>query len=204
MDSQPLDKQSTHRRRIPPEMGEFLEEFGLGQANLAAGVILTYLCFLGAAGAILAIVWNVIYYGGDLPEDARRGFTWGKAAILAIIAFAALGGGVFFKFYVGYLRGQRIFICTNGVYFSMTGGGHGWAWQQIAAVRELHTLEHFPLRGPAKYLVPMGRSVSYTIVRQDGSEFAVDKDQVNRLDRFGEVLKEQAGTYGFGWDVVDN
>jgi hypothetical protein len=80
----------------------------------------------------------------------------------------------------------------------------GWPWDQIVLVREIRTLEYLPLKGPVKYLTPLGRSVSYAVVRKDSTEITLDKNWVYRLGRFANLLKQHADAEGFDWEVVEN
>lgn len=96
---------------IPPELGEFVEEFGPDSANLKAGVILTWLCLFAAVTGYGWVVWKIARAGGNLPWSSQHGDSWADVGLLALLSLIPLVSGIYFKFYVALLRKRRPDAC---------------------------------------------------------------------------------------------
>jgi hypothetical protein len=190
---------------LPSELGKPLETFQPAMENLIAGYILMVLVFIGGALGLFFLIRHVIEVKGDMDFWQARGkhdlpwFLWG---LLVLACFGAFLGSFGFWIYVESIRSQRIVLCEEGLCFFMGKISQPVRWDQITCIQELVKREHFPLKGVAKYAVPMGKDRSYVVCRKDCYKASVDADEIRRIGRFGKILKEQAALRGIPWEEL--
>jgi hypothetical protein len=197
---------------LAPEVDELIEQLGgsvetfrPSRANLIAGLILGGLA--GAAGLALIgfQVREVVLNGGNLPvnTDVKFQSSWISVGLASLIGLVLFGVGVGVVWFVRGLFGARVVVCRDGFVQDLGGARVACRWGEIAEVQEHVAREHFPLKGVAKYAVPMGKSRSYLVRRQDGTEFAYTGNTVQKVVRLGKMIQDEAGKRGVPCRIVE-
>jgi hypothetical protein len=190
-----FDKYSTAgNAALPADAGEPLHEFRPSMANVISGIILAQLLFGFGIGAFLLIVREF-----GLANANANGLLWAGTAFLGAVGVgAAIGATLFLRFAVR-LASQRIWLCSNALCIGSSGRFDVFFWDEIDVVREVVFEEHLPLHGIP---LPAGRSRRFEITPKEGQLLVVNGNDVKRIERFGQVLKEIAETRRVAWQVV--
>ena len=191
----------TNHVQLVRELGGPNAAFKPAMENLVAGIIIGLLMILGG-GAIVAFgVREAILNGANLPWFAREGSCFAAVLGMSILGLAIAVGGVGLIIWVRGLFSLRVFVCEQGFFCVKRKRVQVFRWDQIAVVREIIIKEHFPLKGAAKHVAPMGTSRSFVVRRQDGVEFAFDGNTVKKLNSLAKLIEQATRQRGILWDV---
>lgn len=170
------------------------------RATIYAGMVIGLL-LIGISLMALTLLGRELYQrGGELPAFAEKGMSWGTAALLTLLAVGLAIGGVFLIRYVRSLSSHRVCIFSGGFLYSFAREADAVPWGKVEVIKEIITYERLPIvKGPAKYLVPKEASFRYVIVSRGGKEYTFDGDSIQRIKRFGKVLRQQATEQGIQW-----
>jgi hypothetical protein len=195
-------------QKLQNELGTPVELFAAGRENLIAGVVIAILCGAAGVGMVYWMAMTIVKAGGDMPFYDAKNASW---SILSLGVFASLLMmlmGVGFILYVRMLASLRIYVCREGFFTACPADAGGFLvrvfrWDQIAWVEEHLKQQHFPLKGVAKYAVPMGKYRSYTVRRYDGLEFFFDGDTVRKVGKLASLVQRMTSERGIPWRVVE-
>jgi hypothetical protein len=191
---------------LSKELGQPLEELGPGMENIVAGYILAVLVLLAGIAGLVWLTREIIEAKADMAfmePRSKRELSWFLVGLSGFACLTAFPGSWALAWYAKYLRSQTLWVCTEGLCFLWNKTTTKVIrWDQIEAVQVIVKQDYFPLKGVAKYALPMGKSRSYNISAKNGYQVSVDGNEVKRIGRFGQVLEEQREKHGFGWHVV--
>jgi hypothetical protein len=185
-------------------LGERLELFKPRMTNIAAWWIVS-LGLIAGGLFLLGYIPRVVYLaGGQLPADAKQGWSWIAVIVGSFAAIMAVIGGALLLQIARWLLAHEVEVCENGFRYREGKSCDEVGWSTIAAIRETVLYERPPLlKWPAKLLLPKLASTSYTVTTQDGREFGFSGDSINRIKRLGKCLRDQAERTGIPWEIVE-
>lgn len=176
------------------ELGGRTEVFRPSAANLIAGMIIGMLLIAGG----LALAGGSLYL-----LLSPKGSDW-QTTILGIgMGTVLMTSGVLFIYLMKRMFSYCLVVCAEGFIRQVGKRTDCCRWDDIASVVEEVKSDHLPLKGAAKYAVPLGKSRSYTIHRKDGTEFLFTADTIKRLGRFATMVREATDHRGIPW-LVDS
>ena len=185
-------------------LGPRLESFRPAMSNVVAGAILGLL-LVGGGLAILGFIGREVYLaGGNLPFYAKKGMCWLAVGLGSLCAVALIFGGGFLAWLVRWRLAHDVEMYENGFRYRASKNSEEITWDAVASIRETILYERPPvLKGPAKLLLPKVASKSYTVITISGKEYRFDGNSIKQIQRFGEMLREQAQIAGLTWETVE-
>ena len=189
------------------QLGDVRREFRPGLENLVAGIVIGLLMIGGGCFLIFLPANGVMESGGDLPfwrAKGEKGWCWGAAGLLAVLALVLIICGIFLIQAVRSLFSFRLCVAQNGFCVSDKKSNRIIGWADIVSVREIHLYERPPiLKGVAKYLLPKIKSKSFVVTVSQGEPFVFDGNNVKWHLSLAEMIKEEAERRGIPWKVVE-
>jgi hypothetical protein len=197
MDPEPTLEETLQRLGTPEEV------FRPSLANLVAGYIIGALLAFGGAATVVAVLHQSVLGGKDMPlwpKDKEP--SWFALGIFFLLGLGLLAGAWFLVNWVRGLFSFRVLFCRDGFAQVYRDKVDTCRWDEVEHVEERVIQEHFPLKGPARHAVPMGKSRHYFVRRRDGVEFGFDGNSVKRIGRLGKLLQQHASEHDIPWEVV--
>jgi hypothetical protein len=195
-------------QKLQNELGMSVELFTAGKENLIAGVIIAILCWAAGTGMVYWMAKTTVDAAGNMPFFDSSNPSWFVVSLGVFAGLLMILMGVGFIYYVRMLASLRVYVCRDGFFTACPADGGGFQvrifrWDQIACVEEHVKQQHFPLKGVAKYAVPMGKYRSYTVRRCDGLEFFFDGDTVRKVGKLACLVQRITSERGIPWRVVE-
>jgi hypothetical protein len=190
---------------LAPEIDELVDQLGgsvetlrPSLANVIAGFILGSLTAAGGLTLLGSLVQATIVRGGNLPlkTNVRGEIDWTSVGVGSVLGLALMGIGIGIILFVRRLRNARVVICRDGFLQEEGDNRSACRWDEITEVREVVVQEYFPLKGPVKYVAPVGKSRKYIIVRREGPQFEFTGNTVQKIMRLGKMIQAEAGKRG--------
>lgn len=185
-------------------LGEIIRSFKPGAARLAAGTLFAVI-LIGAGPVFLIHTVNVVRrYAGRLPFAAEHEMSWLMVGLMVAVAIGLSVGGVFLWRYVQVLRTLTVELCAGGLRVVRGEARDDVPWKQFDAITETIVYERAPIvKGAAKMLVPIQKSMSYELTTKDNKSFRYNADSLQHIAEFGKLLRERATTEGVRWETVE-
>jgi hypothetical protein len=186
-------------------LGEPIETFVPGFANLFAGVVLGLLAAGGGLTILVFLIREIIRAGGQLPLIAEKEPSWVVLGVFALLGGVLIVGAAWLAYWVKSTLGSSIKVCPGGMFSSSPSKVHWVApWGEIEGVREMVTHEHLPIvKGIARHAMPVRTNRTYAITRRNTTELVFTGNEIKEIGRFGDLLRVEAQARQIPWAVVE-
>lgn len=194
--------------RTVESLGKVLYARKPEMSNQIAGIILSVILVAGGIAMIWVSVREIKNTGGHLPVYREKGMSWVAVVMMSVVGAAFIvGGGALFR-WVWSMFKFRLYVCSDGFYYTQGGETIVFGFNEIQLVEETILHERLPLakgaaKRIAKHLLPTKTSRSYRIMRCDGKEFELTVNMIPRVSMLAGPLTTAAAKYQFEWQTLE-
>lgn len=189
------------------QLGTVRQEFKPGLSNLIAGIILGALMIVGGGFAVYLPVNGVIQASANLPfwtANGQKGWSWGAAAIFAVIGLFLVVGGFLLIRWIRSLFSLRVHVGQNGFAVFQKNVTRVIGWSDIVSIQETHIFERPPLlKGPAKMILPKMMSKSFSVTTTEGEPIVFDGNTIKGHTDLAQMIKEETDPREIPWQIVE-
>ena len=202
----PVDEEryAASQREIAKTLGAPERTFRPSPANVAAAYVLGLAALAGGSAIIyFRPVRGLINNNFDLPlfaEKARD--SWFMVAFLGVAGLLLVGLGLVMFYLARNLRGQTLYFCPDGTYWTAGKGCEAFPWDHVVQIKETVMHERVPI-GAASAVLPRTTCRMYTIYRDDGVFNAIHPNNVSDIESVAGLLRDQSDARNIPWETVE-
>lgn len=183
-------------------LGPRIESFRPMPANVVAGGILCAMLFAAGLGIAGVMVHAVVTAGGRLPFHAEKGWGWAVVGLGVVSSVALIALGLALASGVHVLWSHEVDVHENGLRGGCDRAAYELPWTAMASIHEVVHYERPPV-GLLMVLLPRTPSWSYRVLTTWGEVFDFNGNAINRIRRFGNILRERSAHAGVPWATVE-
>jgi hypothetical protein len=174
------------------DLGDRIDVFKPKRQNIPLGLFLsTLLMVVGAAAigfplhAAYRADWNLPLDPVQRVQGGGPKSSWPAVGVLCLLGIGLTVGGIALAVYSWRLIWGRVEIWTNGFRFCSRRSAEDVFWADIVRIQE--TLHY---------------GTSYTVETKSGKKYRFNGDSVKGIQRFGDVLRQQADRLSLPWELA--
>jgi len=171
--------------------------------NLVAGMIIASLLVAGGVFVAVSVLRGIWISGGQLPWDAKLGWSWFAIALACPIAIGlnVVGCALFWSCFSNW--SLSVTVCEAGFEWRTRSSVTRYLWDDMQLVREILVEERLPiLKEPLKFLVPTQFAREYLIQFNDGNNVELTVNALRGHGTLGFVAQQEAEARGVPVETV--